>query len=293
MQLVCLSRPLKDLLEGSLRLCDSRGKSLTRSSVRRKGAPSVQHLLRTSSLLDTDSRWKVSDADHPYRGIHLFTAVSALLASLGTMFTRSLGEATGLDVALEAGKGLQRWEIAVAKKLVSEYRRWSRTLEREEFDDLMQECLAHWSVVRQKLLLDADAPPVGYMARVVRNKLTDLIREQAADKRVGEQAALSLDAPLDGSEDGMTLAEALSNEESPPQDDVYAVEHHHARIDIARAMTLLSPAQRRVCQLLGEEGLSIKEAAARLHVPRGAVYQAIKRVREVFTAEGLDDYLNR
>jgi RNA polymerase sigma factor (sigma-70 family) len=209
------------------------------------------------------------------------------------MFTRSLGEATGLDVALEAGKGLQRWEIAVAKKLVSEYRRWSRTLEREEFDDLMQECLAHWSVVRQKLLPDADVPPVGYMARVVRNKLTDLIREQAADKRVGEQTALSLDAPFDGSEDGLTLAEALADEESPPQDDACAVERQHARIDIARAMKLLSPVQRKVCQMLGEEGLSIKEAAARLHVPRGAVYLEIKRVREVFAAVGLEDYLNR
>ena len=131
------------------------------------------------------------------------------------------------------------------------------------------------------------------MAQVIRNKLTDLIREQAADKRVLEQAVLSLDAPLDGSEDGSTLAEALADEESPSQEAAYAVEHHHARIDIDRAMKLLSPAQRKVCQLLGEEGLSIKEAAERLRIPRSAVYQEIKRIREVFTADGLDDYLDR
>ena len=86
-------------------------------------------------------------------------------------------------MALKAGEGLRRWEIAVTKKLVGEFRRRSRSLAREEFDDLMQECLAHWIVVRRKLAPDPDSPPVGYMAQVIRNKLTDLIREQAADKR--------------------------------------------------------------------------------------------------------------
>ena len=62
------------------------------------------------------------------------------------------------------------------EELVGEFRRRSRSLEREEFDDLVQECLAHWIVVRRKLAPDPDAPPVGYMAQVIRNKLTDLIR---------------------------------------------------------------------------------------------------------------------
>ena len=90
-------------------------------------------------------------------------------------------------MALKAGGGLQRWEIAVTKKLVGEFRRRSRSLAREEFDDLVQECLAHWIVVRRKLAPDPAAPPTAYMAQVVRNKLTDLIREQAAEKRVGDQ----------------------------------------------------------------------------------------------------------
>lgn len=41
-------------------------------------------------------------------------------------------------MALKAGEGLQRWEIAVTKKLVGEFRRRSRSLAREEFDDLVQ-----------------------------------------------------------------------------------------------------------------------------------------------------------
>ena len=194
-------------------------------------------------------------------------------------------------MALKAGEGLQRWEIAVTKKLVGEYRRRSRSLAREEFDDLMQECLAHWIVVRRKHPPDPDAPPVAYLAQVIRNKLTDLIREQAADKRAGEQDALSLDASLDGSDDGMTLAELLADSESAQPDDPAAVDHHYARIDIGRALARLTPVQRQLCQMLGEEGLTIKEAAERLRIPRGTLYEEIKRIRKVFADQGLGDYL--
>ncbi len=118
----------------------------------------------------------------------------------------------------------------------------------------MQECLAHWIVVRRKLAPDPDAPPVGYMAQVIRNKLTDLIREREADKRAGEQEALSLDAALDGSDDGLTLADLLAEEESAQQDEAGAVDRHHARIDIGRALARLTPVQRQLCQMLGEGG---------------------------------------
>jgi RNA polymerase sigma-70 factor (ECF subfamily) len=194
-------------------------------------------------------------------------------------------------MALKAGEGLQRWEIAVTKKLVGEFRRRSRSLAREEFDDLVQECLAHWIVVRRKLAPDPGAPPTAYMAQVVRNKLTDLIREQAAEKRAGEQEALSLDAALDGSDDGLTLADLRADTESTKPDDPGAVERRHARIDIGRALAGLTPIQRQLCQMLGEEGLSIKEAAERLRIPRGTLYEEIKRIRRVFADQGLGDYL--
>jgi len=44
-------------------------------------------------------------------------------------------------MALRHGDGLEKWEIAVTKKLVGEFRRRSRSLAREEFDDLVQDCL--------------------------------------------------------------------------------------------------------------------------------------------------------
>ncbi len=194
-------------------------------------------------------------------------------------------------MALKEGKGLQGWEIAVTKKLVGELRRRSRSLAREDFDDLMQDCLAHWIMVRRKLPPNPDVPPVAYMAQVIRIKLTDLIREQAADKRAGELDALSLDAALDGSEEGMTLADLLADDESAQPDDAGAIDRRHAGIDIARALDRLTPVQRRLCQMLGEEGLSVKEAAERLRIPRGTLYEEIKRIRKVFADLGLGDYL--
>jgi hypothetical protein len=70
-------------------------------------------------------------------------------------------------MALKRGDELQGWEIAVAKKLIGEFRRRSRSLNREDFDDLLQECLTHWLEVRQKVDPDPNGPPIGYMARAV------------------------------------------------------------------------------------------------------------------------------
>ena len=194
-------------------------------------------------------------------------------------------------MALRPGDGLDKWEIAVAKKLVGEFRRRSRLLVRDEFDDLVQDCLLHWIGVRRKLAPDPDNPPVGYMAQVLRNKLTDLMREQGAEKRAGDLGAISLDAPIDGSEDGMTLAESLDASESAQWGEQGETHRHHARMDMLRALARLTPSQQRLCLMLGEEGLSVKEAAEQLRIPRGTLYEEIKRIRRIFADHGLGDYL--
>ena len=193
-------------------------------------------------------------------------------------------------MAFGYGNGIQQWEIAVAKKLVGEFRRRSRRLEREEFDDLMQDCLTHWIEVRAKLKPSADGPPIAYMARVLRNKLTDLIREQGATKRGGDLDTVSLDAPVGDDDDAPTFADLIDVATSGATGEAAIGEDRDARIDIARAMKKLTPRQRRVCALLGEEGLSIKEAAVRLRIPRGTLYEEIKRIRKVFADHGLGDY---
>jgi len=193
-------------------------------------------------------------------------------------------------MAFGYGNGIQQWEIAVAKKLVGEFRRRSRRLEREEFDDLLQDCLTHWVEVRARLTPSADDPPIAYMARVLRNKLTDLIREQGATKRGGDLDTVSLDAAVGDDDDALTFADLIDLATSGATGEAAIGEDRDARIDIARAMKKLTLRQRRVCALLGEEGLSIKEAAVRLRIPRGTLYEEIKRIRKVFADHGLGDY---
>lgn len=191
-------------------------------------------------------------------------------------------------MAFRYGDGLQQWEIAVAKKLVGEFRRRSRRLEREEFDDLLQECLVHWIEVRGRLGPSSDGPPIAYMTRVVRNKLLDMLREQGATKRGGDAETLSLDAALGDDDDAPTFADLIDAASIGTAGE--NTKDRDARIDIARAMQKLTPRQRRLCAMLGEEGLSIKEAAARLRIPRGTLYEEIKRIRKVFADHGLGDY---
>ena len=192
---------------------------------------------------------------------------------------------------LTEGAGLAPWEIAVTKKIVGEFRRRFRSLAREDFDDLQQECLVHWIEVRNKRAPIGDAPPVAYLAQVLRHKLTDLIREHAADKRAGAQDLLSLDAAVNGTDDGLTLGELIADTAAAQSGDEPGDAHHHARIDVARALERLTPIQVRLCVMLGAEGLSVKAAAARLRIPRTTVYDELKRIRKIFADLGLRDYL--
>ena len=193
-------------------------------------------------------------------------------------------------MALRPGVGLDGWEIAVAKKLVGEYRRRSRILERYEFEDLVQDCLLHWITVRRSLDRDPANPPLGYMATVLRNWLADLVRKRGTDKRSGDLDTPSLDASIDGSDDGMTLAELLDASQS--RDSAGDGEtHHHMHLDLLRACAHLTPAQQRLCLMLGEEGLSVKAAAEQLGIPRGTLYEEINRIRKLFADHGMEIYL--
>ena len=194
-------------------------------------------------------------------------------------------------MALKQGNGLHAWEIAVIKKHVGESRRQSRSLYREEFDDLVQECLLHWLNVRERLAVESGGPPIGYMARVVHNKLIDLAREREADKRRGDQEAVSLDDRLGESEDAPTFADLVDAEQGREPGERDRVDPIDIHIDVTDVMRRLTPEQQRLCELLGAQGLSIKEAAEKLRIPRATLYEEIRRIRTIFSRHGLDDYL--
>ena len=78
----------------------------------------------------------------------------------------------------------QAWELAIARKLVRDFRATSRALQNDELDDLLQEVLLHWYGARATYDPQGKASLRTYMARIVRNKLIDLIRERESDKQI-------------------------------------------------------------------------------------------------------------
>jgi RNA polymerase sigma-70 factor (ECF subfamily) len=63
------------------------------------------------------------------------------------------------------------------------------------------------------------------------------------------------------------------------------------RLDLSIMLCRLTPRQKELCLLLGEEGLTVNEASGRLKVPRTSLYDEIKRIRAIFRSEHLDEYL--
>ena len=185
----------------------------------------------------------------------------------------------------------QDWEIAVAKKLVNEFQKRWICLEQEEFDDLLQECLTHWFFAKGRYNTSQGASEKTFMARIIRNKLTDLVREGKADTRKIAHLTVSLHEPSGKDEDSPDLLDKLregSANDTPPD----CSPEIFLRIDVSRVLQKLNPQQRRLCHLLGEGGLTVTEASECLKTPRSTIYDELKRIREIFEKEGLREYLD-
>jgi len=184
----------------------------------------------------------------------------------------------------------QSWEIAIVKKLVKEFQEEWPSLKREEPNDLYQECFTHWFFKRDQYDRTAGASRQTFMAKVVRRRLIDLVRERESGKRKTSYIADSLDEPIENEEDSPTLADMIdeSTVAGGSSDPFFRVD---LGIDLSRVLKKFTPSQRKLWRLLREEALTMIEASDYLRIPRGTVYDELKRIRELFQREGLDDYL--
>lgn len=66
---------------------------------------------------------------------------------------------------------------------MNEFKKQWRCLDIDDFEDILQECLIHWLFAKDKYDPSAEASEKTFMGRVVRNKLTDIIKERERDKR--------------------------------------------------------------------------------------------------------------
>ncbi len=172
-------------------------------------------------------------------------------------------------------------EVALAKALVQEWCGEKRRFGAHEFDDLVQNVLVHWWMVRDKYDSTREASITSYMRVVVRRKISDLIRERDAYKRVTLDKADSLDAPVGEDDDGENFLGLLEDPNRPELD---------LSIDLAPAIEKLTPRQKKICELR-VAGLSVKAISEALSTARCTVHDEIQRIRQRFTDLGLKDYL--
>lgn len=173
------------------------------------------------------------------------------------------------------------WEIAVARKIINSFLE-AENLNKEGVEDLLQECLTHWFFNRNQYTGKNEASQKTFMAKVVRNKLIQIIRENSANKRKSIHISVSLNETV-GDEDSPTLMDVIPDEQEPKSD---------LKADLTKVLQKLTPQQKQLCQLIGEEGLSVKEAGIRLNRHRSTLYDDIRRIKEIFNEEGLSDYLD-
>jgi RNA polymerase sigma factor (sigma-70 family) len=188
--------------------------------------------------------------------------------------------------ALNYGGLFESWEIAVAKRLINDYRKAWKCLEREGSDDLLQECLIHWLDARDGYDPGRNASKQTFMAKVIRNKLGNIIKKSTAEKRKTIYESVSLDTPLGDDEGAPTLKDKIPDTASIPQQA-----NADLKICLFEAYRKLTPQQKKLCRLLGEKGLSMTEAGKEMKKQRRHLYREIARIRAVFEKEGLKDYL--
>lgn len=186
----------------------------------------------------------------------------------------------------------QDWEIAIAKKLVNQFRGEYIYLRRVEFNDLLQEVLIHWNLNKDKYNSNRDASKKTFMAKVVRNKLIDILKEVIADKRKLNYQNISLDQPLGNDENCASLDDVISED--------YILSSNNTlnpflkillKEDLSRAFLKLNSRQKKICNLILVEDLNVSELSQCLSTPRSTIYDEIKRIRKIFKKERLEDYL--
>jgi RNA polymerase sigma factor (sigma-70 family) len=182
-------------------------------------------------------------------------------------------------VGLFYGDLFADWEIAIAKSLVRKFQEDYPWIKGLDFNDLLQECLFHWYLHRGSYQEGKGASVKTYMAKVLKNQLQLILRKQQADKRKTIHEAMSLDEPVGEGE--ATLADLIADNQSPADDSL--------RLDVEAIVRTLTPLQREVCQLLAQE-YSVKRLAELLGKPRSTIRDEIKRIRDIFSQNGLKDY---
>ena len=150
----------------------------------------------------------------------------------------------------------------------------------------MQECLVHWFFTKDQYRAEEGAEEKTFLNRIIRNKLADIARIKGAYKRKVLYMSESLDAMCDD-EDLIGKKERALMVEEQVVEKITTADLPDA---MARATANLSFRQKQICQYLSE-GMSQVKAGEKMNIPRTTLQEEVKRIREVFRKEGLEEYL--
>ncbi len=181
------------------------------------------------------------------------------------------------------GGDFEPWELDLVRRLIQDFISERRPPGDVEFDDLFQDCLAHWWSQRDRYDEARGASRKTFLRKVVRAKLQDLARGWKAAKRGAGQQPLSLDAPMSGNEpDGPTIGDLLADQRT--SDSTVA-------LDIQRLTDRLSARQR---WIIGGARLEFTntEISRWLSISRDILSEERRRIREVFRDGGLAPHLD-
>jgi RNA polymerase sigma-70 factor (ECF subfamily) len=170
--------------------------------------------------------------------------------------------------------------------LIKEAQREYAFLKSESFDDLLQECLIYWFFVKDQYRPEAGASRRTFLNRITHNKLADMARFEGRNKRRVFSISESLDA-MDSDEELIGKKERILMVEEQTISKITAADLPDA---MARATAGLSFRQKQLCRYLSE-GMSLVKAGEKMGIPRTTLQEEVKRIREAFRKEGLEEYL--
>ena len=132
-----------------------------------------------------------------------------------------------------------------------------------------------------------------FIARIVEHRIASLIEAQKAGIRDYRRCGGSLNDRYED-EEGRSVerVDTIDQEDyllrtgaqSRPWDELSAL-----AIDVAAVLEALPPELRELCRRLKAE--TVTEISRDTGVPRGTIYESIKKLREIFEDAGLRDYL--
>jgi RNA polymerase sigma-70 factor (ECF subfamily) len=201
-------------------------------------------------------------------------------------------KATNASSSQGSGKPGDSWEVAIATRLVKKAQLEWDCLRSMDRDDLVQECLCHWYRNKHKYNPKRGASLRTFMARVVENKIKDIVDYIMAKKRKDEIDAHSLDHRVGEDQGSRTLGEETS--EGEPREPAY----DHAsdidrRLDVSQALEALTNRQKEICDLITDDELTMSDIAEKMGIHRSTLYDEMERIKRLFEREGLDVYLRK